>query len=112
MSPLAFKSLVLNVATVTVMPLSQNQIDNEIRYLAAIVPCMLQPNGSAKYWIEFFDRANAIKDRVPPGQRDWVREKVYDLLARSNLSPPWKKARSGGADTGKVYAFPTGLRIA
>jgi hypothetical protein len=94
------------------MPLSQNQIDNEIRYLAAIIPCMLQPNGSAKYWIEFFDRANAIKDRVSPGQRDRVREKIYSMLSTNNLSPPWQRPRSGGADTGKVYAFPTGVRIA
>lgn len=94
------------------MPLTRKEIDNEIRYLASIVPCLLQRSGSARYWVEFLERANAMKDRVSPSQKDWIREKIYDLLARHHLSPPWPRTRSNDAGTGRVYAFPTGLRIA
>lgn len=91
--------------------LTRKEVDEEIRKLGALlVPRMLERAGNAKAWVEFLERANAIKARVPVDQRDLVREKVGELLLRYKLAIPLEKAASNGA-TGRVYAFPSGMRI-
>lgn len=93
------------------MLLSRKELDKEVHKLELLVPRMLERAGSATVWAEFFERANEIKAQVSPDQKDLVWEKVFELLSRSNLSLPRQKALSNGATTGRVYAFPTGLRL-
>ncbi|WP_267225590.1 hypothetical protein [Dyella silvae] len=93
------------------MLLSRKEIDKEVHKLELLVPRMLERAGSATVWAEFFERANRIKARVSPDQKDLVWEKVCELLSKSNLSPLRQNASSNGATTGRVYAFPTGLRL-
>lgn len=94
------------------MLLTRKEIDEELRKLGALlVPRMLAQAGNAKAWVEFLERANAIKARAPTDQRELVREKVGELLSAYNLVLPWQTASNQGATTGAIYAFPSGIRI-
>ena len=94
------------------MPLTRMEINKEIGKLESIVPRMLERSGGARFWVEFLERASDIKARVRPYQRDWVRAEVGKLLAKYNLALPGQESSPAGAMTGRVYSFPTGVRIA
>ena len=94
------------------MLLTRKEADEANQRLGALlVPRMLERAGCAKAWVEFLERANAIKAQVPPDQRDLVRKKVSELLSAYDLVLPSRKASSSVATTGRIYAFPSGLRI-
>jgi hypothetical protein len=92
--------------------LTRKEIEQELANLSHIVPRLLQDNQGAEFWIEFLDRANTIKDHSPMSLRDWVTERIYDLLARYGVSPPWRWITGNPQPNGRVYAFPSGARLA
>jgi hypothetical protein len=92
--------------------LTRKEIEQELANLSHIVPRLLQDSQGAEFWIEFLDRANAIKDRSPMSMREWVTEKIYDLLAKYGVSPPWRWITGTATPTAHVYAFPSGARLA
>jgi hypothetical protein len=94
------------------VPLTRQEIEQELATLSGIVPCLLQDSRGAEFWIEFLERANAIKDRAPLGLRDWVTERIFELLARYDIAPPWRWINGGKSQSGRVYAFPSGMRLA
>ncbi|MFC4526755.1 hypothetical protein ISN76_04635 [Dyella halodurans] len=94
------------------MRLTWKEIEEEIGRLGDhLVPRMLQSTGNVKAWVEFLERANVIKARVPPDQRDLVRVKVCELLSVHNLVLASQKASSNRATTARIYAFPSGIRM-
>ncbi|GLQ95754.1 hypothetical protein [Dyella mobilis] len=95
------------------MLLTHKEIEQELANLGRIVPRLLQDNQGAEFWIEFLDRANTIKDRSPMSLRDGVTERIYDLLAKYGVSPPWRWITGRQEEpAGRVYAFPSGVRVA
>jgi hypothetical protein len=93
------------------VPLNRREIEQELNHLGGLVPRLLQDSRGAEFWIEFLELANEIKDRAPLNLRDWVTERIYELLARYGISPPWSWI-SGSKVGGRVYAFPSGARVA
>ncbi|GGA10730.1 hypothetical protein GCM10011408_35050 [Dyella caseinilytica] len=94
------------------MSLTRKEIEQELAHLSGLVPCLLQDNRGAEFWIEFLERANAIKDRAPLAMREWVTERIFELLAKYGISPPWSWITGGKTQRGRVYAFPSGMRVA
>ena len=94
------------------MALTRKEINKELKQLETIVPRMLERSNGARFWVEFLERANDIKARARPYERDWVRAEVGGLLSKYNLALPGQEASSSVALTGRVYTFPTGARIA
>ncbi|MBE1159094.1 hypothetical protein [Dyella acidiphila] len=94
------------------MALTRKDIEQELTTLGGLVPRLLQDSRGAEFWIEFLERANAIKDSAPAALRDWVTERIYQLLAEYGISPPWQWISGNAAQAGRVYAFPSGKRVA
>lgn len=94
------------------MPLTRKEIHQEIRTLEAIIPHMLARHEGARFWVEFLERANQIKAQVHPLERDWLRAQIGELLSRYNLALPGQEASCARLMNGRVYNFPTGVRIA
>jgi hypothetical protein len=92
--------------------LTRKEIEQELTHLGGLVPRLLQDNRGAEFWIEFLERANEIKDHAPLGLREWVTERIYELLARYGISPPWSWISGSKTQSGRVYAFPSGVRVA
>jgi hypothetical protein len=90
---------------------TRQDIERELNELSDLVRRIPKCSGAAILWIEFLNSANAIKDRVPSQYRYWVTARIYELMASHALSPPWQKTSERDAKTGRVYAFPTGLRL-
>jgi hypothetical protein len=91
--------------------LTHQEIDQQIENLGSSMPHLLQGNPGAEFWIEFMERADAIKDRAPLSLRDAVTEKIHALLAGYGISPPWRRMRGEAAPTADIYDFATGLRL-
>jgi hypothetical protein len=75
------------------------------------MPRLLKDNRAAEFWIEFLERADAIKDHVPLSRRDWVTEKIDDVLAKYGIAPPSRWIAGSQSKRGHIYAFPSGLRL-
>jgi hypothetical protein len=89
--------------------LSHQEIEQQIERLSHSMPRLLKDNPASEFWIEFLERADAIQDQVPLSRREWVTEKIYDVLAKYDILPPsgWIAGRK--PRTARVYAFPSGL---
>ena len=81
------------------MPMTLQEIEQHLAHLQSAVPQLLQDNPGTEFWIEFMERANAIRDRVSLDQYDWVTERIYEVLSRHGISPPsrWILAAAAGA---------------
>lgn len=79
------------------MPLQE--VERQLAELAGAMPELLQHNQGVEFWIEFMDRADAIRNRVSLDQFDWVTERIYELLAAYGISTPsrWILAAAASA---------------
>jgi hypothetical protein len=91
--------------------LSHQEIEQQIENLSHSMPRLLKDNHASEFWIEFLERADAIKDHVPLSRRDWVTEKIHGVLARYGIAPPSRWIAGIAPKNGRVYAFPSGLRL-
>jgi hypothetical protein len=91
--------------------LTHQQIEQQIENLDSSMPRLLQRSQGPEFWIEFMERADAIKDHAPLNLRDAITGKLYELLARYGLSPPWHGIRGNTMHTARVYDFRSGLRL-
>jgi hypothetical protein len=57
----------------------------------------LKDNQGVEFWIEFLERADAIRQRVPLAHQAWVTERLHGVLAAHGLTPPshWVRALPG-----------------
>lgn len=65
-----------------------HEIEQHLADLQSAVPRLLQDNAGTEFWIEFMERADAIRDHVPLDHYDWVTERIYEVLANHGISPP------------------------
>jgi hypothetical protein len=91
--------------------LTHQEIQQELENLSSSMPRLLQGSQGPEFWVEFMERADAIKDNAPLNLRDGIAEKIYELLARYGISPPWRKIRGETMDSARIYDFPSGLRL-
>jgi hypothetical protein len=91
--------------------LTQQEIQQELENLGRSMPRLLQGSQGSEFWVEFMERADAIKDNAPLNLRDGIAEKIYELLARYGISPPWRKIRGEVMDSARIYDFPSGMRL-
>jgi hypothetical protein len=68
------------------MPLQE--VERQLAELAGAMPQLLKDNQGVEFWIEFFERADAIRNRVALDQFDWVTERIYEVLGAYGISPP------------------------
>ena len=83
------------------MPLSFHEIEQRLADLHATVPHLLRDSPGSEFWIEFMERADAIRDHVSLEHYDWVTERIYEVLASHGISPPsrWILAAAAEADS-------------
>ena len=79
------------------MPLQE--VERQLAELAGAMPELLQHSHGVEFWIEFMDRADAIRNRVSLDQFDWVTERIYEVLAAYGISTPsrWILAAAASA---------------
>ena len=94
------------------MLLNHQEIEQQIERLSHSLPRLLKENQASEFWVEFLERADAIQDQVPLHRRDWVSEKIHDVLATYGITPPSRWIATGKPRAGHVYAFPSGLCLA
>lgn len=70
------------------VPKTPQEIEQQLTDLQNAMPRLLQDNRGSEFWIEFMERADAIRDRVQLNHYDWVTERIYEVLARYGISPP------------------------
>lgn len=70
------------------MLLTTEEIEQQLAELSRSMPRLLKDNHGTEFWIEFMERADAIKDRVSLDRFDWVTERIYEVLANHGISPP------------------------
>lgn len=80
------------------MPLQE--VEQQLAELAGAMPQLLKLNQGVEFWIEFMDRADAIRNRVAIDQYDWVTERIYEVLASYGISTPsrWILAAAASAN--------------
>lgn len=93
------------------MLLSHQEIEQKIENLSQTMPRLLKDNRAVEFWIEFLERADAIKDHVPLSRRDWVTQKIDGVLAKYGIAPPSQWIAGSPFKSGPLYAFPSGLRL-
>lgn len=88
------------------MFLTVEQIEQRLAELGRSIPRLLSENQGAEFWIEFLERADAIKDQVSLDHFDWVTERIYDALATYGISPPsqWILAALAEAEGPEIAA--------
>jgi|GEM_PF-584178 len=82
------------------MPLNFHEIEQRLADLQSAVPRLLQHSPGTEFWIEFMERANAIRDHVSLEHYDWVTERIYEVLVRHGISPPSKWILAAAAEAG------------
>lgn len=70
------------------VPKTPQEIEQQLADLQHAIPRLLQDNHGTEFWIEFMERADAIRDRVSLDHYDWVTERIYEVLASYGISPP------------------------
>ncbi|WP_233843665.1 hypothetical protein [Dyella sp. 2HG41-7] len=70
------------------MFLTVEQIEQRLAELGRSIPRLLSENEGAEFWIEFLERADAIKDHVSLDHYDWVTERIYEALAIYGIAAP------------------------
>ncbi|GLQ47930.1 hypothetical protein GCM10007862_29810 [Dyella lipolytica] len=70
------------------MLLTPEEIELRLAELSRSMPRLLKDNHGTEFWIEFMERADAIKDRVSLDHFDWVTERIYEVLVNYGISPP------------------------
>ena len=73
---------------VTAVPMTLQEIEQRLTDLQGAMPRLLQDNHGTEFWIEFLERADAIRDRVSLDLYDWVTERIYEVLVSYGISPP------------------------
>jgi len=68
--------------------LTVEQIEQRLAELSRSIPRLLNESRGAEFWIEFLERADAIKDHVSLDHYDWVTERIGEALAACGVSPP------------------------
>lgn len=75
------------------------EIEQRLAELQNAMPRLLQDNHGTEFWIEFLERADAIRDRVSLDQYDRVTERIYEVLASHGVSPPSQWIRMAATGT-------------
>jgi hypothetical protein len=91
--------------------LTHQEIQQELENLNSSMPRLLQGSQGSEFWVEFMERVDAIKDRAPLNLQDVVAEKIYRLLVKYGISPPWQRVRVETMPTARIYDFPSGMRL-
>jgi hypothetical protein len=78
----------------------QQEVEQQLAALARAMPELLKHSQGVEFWIEFMDRADAIRNRVPLDQFDWVTERIYEVLASYGISPPSRWILAAAASAG------------
>ena len=68
------------------MPLQE--VEQQLAELAGAMPQLLKDSQGVEFWIEFMERADAIRNRVSLDQFDWVTERIYEVLAAYGIAAP------------------------
>ncbi|GLQ88166.1 hypothetical protein [Dyella flagellata] len=68
--------------------MTMQETEQQLAELARVVPQLLKQNPGAAFWVEFLERADAIRDHVPFDHYDWVTERIYETLAAHGISTP------------------------
>lgn len=66
------------------------EIEQQLADLQSAMPRLLQDNHGTEFWIEFLERADAIRDRVSIDHYDWVTARIYEVLENYDIPPPSK----------------------
>ncbi|GLQ92541.1 hypothetical protein [Dyella acidisoli] len=76
------------------------EIELQLTSLQSAMPRLLQDNLGTEFWIEFLDRADAIRNHVSLDHYDWVTERIYEVLASYGISTPsqWILSAAAKAD--------------
>jgi hypothetical protein len=90
---------------------THQEIEQEIEKLSSSMPGLLRGSQGSEFWIEFMERADAIKDGAPLNCRDGITQKLHELLARYGISPPWRWATGNTVKAARIYDFHSGLRL-
>jgi len=64
------------------------EIEQQLADLQNAMPRLLRDNLGTEFWIEFLDRADAIRNHVSLDHYDWVTERIYEVLASYGISTP------------------------
>ncbi|RUL74553.1 hypothetical protein [Dyella choica] len=80
-----------------VVPMTPQEIEQQLAELAGAVPQLLKRTPGVEFWIEFLERADAIRNRVSVDHYDWVTGRIYEALAAHGISTPtrWLLAAAG-----------------
>ncbi|WP_188793280.1 hypothetical protein [Dyella nitratireducens] len=71
-----------------VVPMPPQEVEQQLAELAGAMPQLLKDSRGVEFWIEFMERADAIRDRVSLDHFDWVTERIYEVLADYGITPP------------------------
>jgi hypothetical protein len=89
--------------------LTVQEIEQRLADLAQSVPRLLKQNRGVEFWIEFLDRADAIRNHVALEHYGWVTERIYETLAAYGISTPTRwilaaAAQANGPDSRESLA--------
>ena len=76
------------------------EIELQLANLQSAMPRLLHDNLGTEFWIEFMERADAIRNHVSLDHYDWVTERIYEVLASYGISTPsqWVFSAAAKAD--------------
>lgn len=70
------------------MYVTTDQIEHMLIKLDTSVPRLLTENAGMEFWIEYLQRADAIKEQVGLDNYDWVATRIDQIPMKYGVLPP------------------------
>jgi hypothetical protein len=70
------------------VPATTLEIERLLSTLDEAMPGLLQDNRGIEFWVEFLQRADAIKEQVPLDRYEWVSTRIDAIPVKYGLMPP------------------------
>lgn len=68
--------------------ITSEKIESLLSSLDSSVPRLLRENQGMEFWIEYLQRADAIKDQVGFHNHDWVATRIDEIPMKYGVRPP------------------------
>jgi hypothetical protein len=70
------------------VPATSQEIERLLTKLDEAMPGLLHDNRGIEFWVEFLQRADAIKEQVPLDRYEWVSTRIDAIPVKYGMLPP------------------------
>lgn len=70
------------------MPATRQEIEHLLTNLDSAMPRLLNDNQGIEFWVEFLQRADAIKEQVTLDHYEWVSTRIDEIPMKYGIVPP------------------------